>query len=126
MATNGGEIRFGIGFNVDKSGLNDLKKSLQDIQKATTKDLTGDLGGKSAKETLEKVKQSASQIEAALKKAYNPVVGTTNIAKFNQELNKTGTSLNTVYQEFSKIGIKGQTAFTQLASNILTTNVKLR
>ena len=126
MATNGGEIRFGIGFDVNKSGLNDLKKSLQDIQKATTKDLTGDLGGKSAQEALTKIKQSASQVEQALRKAYNPTIGTTNLTKFNQQLNKTGINLNTVYQEFSRIGIKGQTAFTQLASNILTTNVKLK
>ena len=29
-------------------------------------------------------------------------------------------------QDFSKLGIKGQTAFAQLASNVLTTNVHLK
>ena len=126
MAKSGGEIRFGIGFDVNKSGLNDLKKSLQDIQKMTTKDLVGDLGGKSARETLEEVKRSASQVEQALKKAFNPTLNTTNVTKFNQELKKTGTDLNTVYQDFSKLGMAGQTAFTNLAANILTTNVRLK
>lgn len=126
MANNGGNITFGIDFNVNKSGLNDLKKSLQDIQKATTKDLVGDLGGKNAQEALAKVKQSASQIEQALRKAYNPTINATNISKFNQQLSKTGTNLNTVYQDFSKLGTTGQTAFAQLASNILTTNVQLK
>lgn len=125
MANNGGNITFGIGFNVDKSGLNDLKKSLQDIQKATTKDLVGDLGGKNAQEALAKVKQSASQIEQALRKAYNPTINATNISKFNQQLSKTGTNLNEVYQDFSKIQ-GGSVVFTKLASQILTTNVKLK
>lgn len=123
---NNGNITFGIGFNVDKSGLNDLKKSLQDIQKATTKDLVGDLGGKNAQEALDKVKKSASEIQQALRKAYNPTIDTINVSKFNQQLSKTGLNLNTVYQDFSKLGITGQTAFTKLASNILTTNVQLK
>lgn len=123
---NNGNITFGIGFNVDKSGLNDLKKSLQDIQKATTKDLVGDLGGKNAQEALDKVKKSASQIQQALQKAYNPTVNSINVAKFNQQLSKTGTNLNTVYQDFAKLGPTGQAAFTRLASNILTTNVQLK
>ena len=126
MANNGGNITFGIGFNVDKSGLNDLKKSLQDIQKATTKDLVGNLGSNEAKKALADVKRSASEIEQALRKAYNPTINATNISKFNQQLAKTGTDLNTVYQNFAKLGTTGQTAFTQLASNILTTNVRLK
>ena len=126
MPSNGGNITFGINFNVDKSGLDNLKKSLQDIQKTTAKDLVGNLSSDQAKKALREAKQSASQIEQALKKAYNPTLNTTNISKFNQELKNSGTNLNQVYQRFSKIGITGQTAFTNLASNILTTNVKLR
>ena len=126
MPSNGGNITFGIDFNVNKSGLNDLKKSLQDVQKMTTKDLVGNLGSSQAKKALEEAKRSAAEVEQALKKAYNPTLGTTNISKFNQELKNSGTNLNQVYQRFSKLGITGQTAFTNLASNILTTNVKLR
>lgn len=84
MANNGGNITFGIGFNVNKSGLNDLRKSLQDIQKATTKDLVGNLGSEEAKKALADVKRSASEIEQALKKAYNPTINSVNVAKFNQ------------------------------------------
>ena len=126
MPSNGGNITFGIDFNVNKSGLNDLKKSLQDVQKMTTKDLVGNLGSSQAKKALEEAKRSAAEVEQALKKAYNPTLGTTNITKFNQELKNSGTNLNQVYQRFSKIGTTGQTAFTNLASNVLTTNVKLR
>ena len=126
MPSNGGNITFGIDFNVNKSGLNDLKKSLQDVQKMTTKDLVGNLGSSQAKKALEEAKRSAAEVEQALKKAYNPTLGTTNITKFNQELKNSGTNLNQVYQRFSKIGTTGQTAFTNLASNVLTTNVKLK
>ena len=32
---NGGSIKYNIGFNVDKSGLNQLKSSLQEIKSMT-------------------------------------------------------------------------------------------
>lgn len=126
MPNNGGNITYGINFNVDKTGLNDLKKSLQDIRKMTTDDLIGNLNSSQAEQVLKQAKDSASQVEQALKKAFNPTLNTTNITKFNQELQKSGTNLNKVYQDFSKIGINGQTAFTNLAANILTTNVRLK
>ena len=87
MPSNGGNITFGIDFNVNKSGLNELKKSLQDVQKMTTKDLVGNLGNNNqAKKALEDAKRSAAELEQALKRAYNPTLNTTNVSKFNQEL----------------------------------------
>ena len=125
MATNGGEIRFGIGFNVDKSGLNDLKKSLQDIQKATSQDLVGKMGSTEAKKTLDEVKRSASEIERALQKAYNPTINSVNVQRFNQQLAKTGINLNTVYQNFSKVQ-GGTSTFRNLTTQLLTTNMQLK
>lgn len=125
MANNGGNITFGINFNVNKSGLNDLKKSLQDIQKSTSADLVGNLGSAEAKKALEEVKRSASEIEKALQKAYNPTINSVNVSKFNQQLSKTGINLNTVYQSFSKVQ-GGSSVFRNLTTQLLTTNMQLK
>ena len=36
---NGGRIDYSIGFNVDKTGLNQIKSSLQEIKNLTAQDL---------------------------------------------------------------------------------------
>ena len=59
-------------------------------------------------------------------KAFNPKLNSVNVTKFNSELEKTGLNLNTIYEQFSKLGSQGQTAFTNLSASLLTTNVKLK
>ena len=126
MPSNGGNITFGIDFNVNKSGLNELKKSLQDVQKMTTKDLVGNLGNNNqAKKALEDAKRSAAELEQALKRAYNPTLNTTNVSKFNQELKNSGTNLNQVYQNLSKVQ-GGSSVFRNVATEVLTTNMQLK
>jgi len=48
------------------------------------------------------------------------------VSKFNQELGKTIPDLQTIYNNFSQLGIKGQRAFANVASSVLTTNLKLK
>ena len=66
------------------------------------------------------------KVEDALKRAYNPTINSVNITKFNQELGKTIPDLQTIYNNFSQLGIKGQRAFADVASSVLTTNLKLK
>ena len=122
---NGGQLNFGVGFNVDSSGLNKLKASLQQLQSATTKDLVN-VDASKARAELTDIKSTASSVEAALMKAFNPKLNSVNVTKFNSELEKTGLNLNTIYEQFSKLGSQGQTAFTNLSASLLTTNVKLK
>ena len=42
---NGGSIKYNIGFNVDKSGINQLKSSLQEIKSMTAKEFMNITGG---------------------------------------------------------------------------------
>ena len=121
------QIRFGIGFDVNESGLNKLKQSLQDIQKLTGKDLmgTGNFSNlKQAEQELQKIKQSAAQIQDALRAAFNAQLGTINITRFNQELQKL--NLNQVAAQFNSIGQVGQTAFLNLTKQALTLNAPLK
>ena len=124
---NGGRIDYSIGFNVDKTGLNQIKSSLQEIKNLTAQDIMR-IGGhsdiKKAENELKALKTSISQIDSALDRAFNTDLGTLNVSKFNQALK--GLNLNKVYQDFSKAGVAGQTAFRNVTSQILTTNMQLK
>lgn len=118
-----GQIKFGVGFNVDKSGLNTLKASLKDIQKLTTADIK--IGG-NAEETLQRIQGMASKVEGALEKAFNPNLGTVNLTKFNNELKTSGLSIGQLGAEFAKAGVKGEAAFRNLSTQLLTTKVQVK
>ena len=84
---NGGSIKYNVGFNVDKSGLNQLKSSLQEIKNMTAKDFMNITGGNDlakAKNELDEIHRTLGKVDAAFESAFNSDLGTLNIAKFNQ------------------------------------------
>ena len=120
-------IDIDVGLKVDKTGLNQIKSSLQEIKNLTAQDLMK-IGGhtdiQKAEQELKNLKTSISQIDGALEKAFNTDLGTLNVSKFNQALK--GMNLNQVYKDFSAAGAAGQTAFRNVTSQILTTNMQLK
>ena len=124
MANN--QIKFGIGFNVDKAVLNQLKTELQQIKALTADDLIKINNGKlvSADQELKNIQKSAAQLEGALERAFNTNLGTLNVSKFNQELKNL--NLNKIYSDFSKAGTAGQNAFRNVTAQVLTTNMQLK
>ena len=120
------QITFGVGFNVNESGLNKLKQSLQEIQKMTTKDfsIASGLKGQQAVQELNSIKASAAQVQMALAKAFNPTLGTTNITRFNQEMQKL--NVPQIAAQFNQLGVSGQTAFLNIAKQSLSLNAPLK
>lgn len=123
---NGGSIKYTVGFNVDKSGLNQLKASLQELKQMTAADLIKINPGfaNTAQAEIQKIRGSIGELETALNKAFNTNLGTLNISKFNQELKKL--NLNAIYADMSKLGAAGQNAFRNTTAQILTTNMQLK
>lgn len=120
MPANGGRINFQVGYNVDQSSFNNVKKSLQDLQKIKIKDFSG------TNKELEDIQRTAKQVEQALTKAFNVNLGSLNTQRFNSELSSAGLSIDRIYQSFSKAGAQGQVAFSRMASSVLTTNMQLK
>ena len=120
MAQQGGRIDFQIGFKTDKSGIEDLKKSLQQIQKIKPANFDG------TKEDLREVKSVAADVESALTKAFNPNINSINLKTFDNELKTSKRSIDDIYASFSKAGAQGQVAFSQMARSVLTTNQQLK
>ena len=120
-------IDIDVGLKIDKTGLNQIKSSLQEIKNLTAQDLMK-IGGhtdiQKAEQELKSLKSSISQIDGALEKAFNTDLGTLNVSKFNQALK--GMNLNQVYKDFSAAGAAGQSAFRNVTSQILTTNMQLK
>lgn len=130
MAQNGGQIKLGVGFDVDTSGLNKLKQSLSEIKKLTRAEvleINPELGDmKKAEAKLREIREDAVLVEKALEKAFNKDLGTLNIAKFNRTLKDSGKGLNDVYRSFASAGAAGQSAFRNITTQVLTTNMQLK
>ena len=123
MATNGGSINYTVKYNVDKTGLNQMKASLQEIFNLSKQDLIK-INSKATDADLAKLKASAKEVESALERAFNPNLGTLNVSKFNQELKKL--DIKRIYQDFNIAGQAGRNAFRNITSDILTTNMQLK
>lgn len=127
--SGGSKINFSIGFNTDKTTLNEIKTSLNEIQKMTSSDLMSlnkgmDLA--TANTQLKEIRQTASTVQQALSNSFNKDLGTTNITKFNNELAKSGLSLTQIASTFNAAGAKGQAAFRNITTELLTTEVQLK
>ena len=120
---NQANIKFGVGFEVDKSGLNGLKAALKDLQNIGSVDL---INTADAQVDIQKIINMAKQVEGALEKSYNAKLGTYNVTAFNQELHKTGSSLQSIHDEFAKAGEKGVLAFRQMSNAVTSTKLKLK
>ena len=126
MAT-GDQIRFGIGFDPDKSGLDSIKAALSELQKMTTASFAASNPGKGftqAKEELEEVRKTATKVEDALNKAFNPKLNNLNIQTFKKELGDL--SVNKIAEDFHKAGVAGDNAFRALTGEVLKTNTQLK
>lgn len=123
----GANINFKIGYTVDKSGLETLKRGLKDLQSLTLNDylnLNKSMKITEAKTNLEELKGTIGKVQAALTKSYNSSLGSLNASALNNELNKIG--IDKIYNDFNKAGAAGTYQFNQLASSVLTSNLKLK
>ena len=121
-------IDYTIGFKTDKSGLNQIKKSLEEIRNLSQNDLSKamNIDVSAAQQNLLTARQEAVAVETAFRKAFNQKLNTVNIDKFNQSLAQSKTSLAQVYQNFSKIGVTGQNAFRNLINQMTNSNFQLK
>ena len=124
----GGQIRYQVGFDIQKQNLEQLKSSLQQLQKLKLGDLMKinktDTDG--ARQIFNNIKNEAQNVEKALQEAFNPKLNTINIETFNQVLKDSGSNIQKVYDKFKQGGTLGESAFRNLSSSVLSTNIQLK
>ena len=98
---NGGNITYGVKFDVDKQQLAQLKSELAKIQNLTESTILQNNPGTSladAKKQLYDIKKEAGQVQAAITSAFNPKLGSLNISKLQSELKNL--NIGKIYADF--------------------------
>lgn len=122
------QIKYQVGFDIQQNNLNQLKASLQQLNKLKIGDIMKINGSDAAaaSTTLNNIRKEAARVEDALKAAFNAKLNTVNIETFNKQLSKTSGSINEVYKTFKQAGTAGENAFRSLSSYALSTNIQLK
>ena len=122
------KINWKVDFDINKQGLNQLKTSLQQINKIKISDVMkiNNEDRTRAIDTLKSIKEQAIKVEKAFRQAFNVKLNTTNFETFKKSLHDSGTSIQQVYNTFSKGGVHGQIAFAKMANQVTNVNTKLK
>lgn len=129
MATKAGDITFGVGFQVDKTGLQQVQQQLQQLQSGLKTTDIMKINNSSLQEAIQqltKIQSTAQDVQNAMTKAFNPKIGSLNLSKFQSELKTAGHSIESIYKDFNMAGTAGQAAFRGVATQTLTANVQLK
>ena len=118
MASN--QIRFNVGFNVDRTGLNELQNALRNIQTEASRAT----GTSQMEQDLRAAGQAASQLSNILNQSWNNKLGQLDLSKVNSGIKKTFGSVQDLKKEMEKSGPAGSAAYNQVASSILNTKRK--
>lgn len=116
------QIRFNVGFQVDRTGLNELQNSLAQVQVAANKaSKTGKLT-----EELKMASKAASQLSDILNQSWNSKLGQLDLSRVNNEIKKAYGSVKDLRMAMEQGGSVSAGAYNQVASAILNTNLQLK
>lgn len=127
MANN--KIMFDVGFNVDKSSLNTLQQSVQQIQQMsqhTFASINKTTNNSEMRKEMVELQQMAARVGEAMERAYNPKLGTVNFSAFRKEIQLTQYSLQQMQSGFAKFGPIGDNAFRSVAHSMGSANIQLK
>ena len=120
MANN--QIKIGVGFQIDKSGLGELQNSLKQIQIEAAK------AGGSNKLTneLKQSAQAAEQLENILNQSWNSKLNQLDLSKVSRSIKDTYGNVQNLKKILEQSGTTGANAYNHIASAILNTNKKIK
>ena len=126
MAIKGGEIKYSVSFDVNMQHLNQAFDKIRQLTAHDLMKINPNINTDQATKQINELWKQTSALETAFEKAFNPKLNTVNIQTFNKSLKDSGTSLQTVYNEYKKAGSTGESAFRAMSSKLLDTNIKLK
>lgn len=116
------QIKYNIGFKVDKSSLDTVRNSLQELSKMglTQLQLIDKKPIDEAKSSLQNLKNTVQDVQTALTRSYDMKLDTVNVKTFNQEIEKSQGGLKNLAITMNSAGNTGKAAFTDLISTLFT------
>lgn len=118
-------INFGIGFKLDKSGLNTAKQELSSISKQLD-DMLKDKKLNIDRESIQKAQTDVRALEQALDKAFDKDISKLNLKTLDAELKKSKITISGVADTFKRLGIDGTDAFMRIQSEALKTGIEVK
>ena len=128
---NVGRLDYTIGFKLDKTGLNEVYKSLAQLQTATpnsllNRNLTSGQQLQQATAQLQAAQQAAAAIGPALQQSFNTRLNVVNVQRFTEEINRTYGSVRNLFTALNQGGYAGQQVAAQLSKTLLTTRTNIQ
>lgn len=114
-------VKFNVGFNVDKSALDELKTSLREVQNVANTNTD-----KGLEQQLKQAASAASQLEKILNQSWNSKLNQLDLSKVSQGINETYGGVSNLRQQLVATSSAGTAAFNQFASTVLNTNLQLK
>lgn len=122
---NGGTIRFGVGFDVDTTSLQNVRTQLSELTKMSlSPSFKEEFKGTS--EELNKITTTLRTVNQLYDEAFDSTTGTVNTEKFTAALNKQELTIRDISETYSKMGAQGTKAFNSLYSQLTKTNLKFK
>ena len=118
------QIKFGIGFNVDTSGLNTFKQAVESLSHISTGGFEKTFTG--PKEELKQIQTTIGNVKTALQNSFDVKLNTINLTNFQNQLKQSNTSIRDFGNACAKAGAEGQQAFNAVAHQILATKTHVR
>lgn len=113
-------LNYEIGVTADTSQLNSLKQAIKTLQEVGNSPLKG------TTDEIQRAKTAAIELSQHLRTAFNQDTGKLDLITFNNNLKKSGQTLNSYYDMIQKGSIKGQEAFLQMAQAITRAELPLK
>ena len=117
MANNSAQFNLGIKTSADLSGVNQIKKALEEVRK-----IASEGSGFFDVNEIKQMTSAANTLERALNGAFDVRLNTVNIAKFNDILKQSNTSITEIQNGLSYAGAAGQKAFLGMTSQLFKVN----
>lgn len=115
-------VNIKVGYTIDKTGLNEIKKQLSDIR-AEAKN--ADTFGKMTPE-LKEASNAAAQLEKILNSAWNSKLNQLDLNKVNIGVKNTYGNVEKLKTIFVQSGQAGTIAYNNFAKSVLETNLQLK
>ena len=119
--TIGVNLKFSADVTAAKKAMSELQNSLSQLHKAET---TSANPGIRFSKDLNAASDAAAKLRIQLQNAFNQDTGKLNLTKFNQEMQKSGMSLEKYKAQLIGMGPAGQKAFAQLTHAIATADTQ--
>lgn len=116
------DIRFSIGYDIDRASIAELTQSLRAIQSQADK---ASFSGKMTKE-LKEASDAAEKLQGLLSSAWNSKLGQLDLTKVNNGIKETYGSVGKLKSVLESSGSTGAAAYNKIASSVLSTNLQLK